>query len=125
MISWPDIKELQKQKLNLQVQLNELLNSKDVSKDSINELRSEIKHLDTQITKILGSNEIKRQEELKEKRSGKNEKNKERFYSLKEKYKKISKIRIATSKMIAVIENYNKNINNEVMLEETVKQKVM
>lgn len=108
MISWSNINELQKQKLELQLKLNELLNSKDVSKDKINELRAEIKHLDKDITKILGSNEVERIEELKKKKDGTTTRNIKNFYALKDKYKKISKMKLAITKMLALIEIYNK-----------------
>ena len=42
MINWTDINLLNKQKLDLQIQLNELLNSDSKSVDKINELKSEI-----------------------------------------------------------------------------------
>ena len=110
MISGSNIKELQKQRLDLQIKLNDLLNSKNVNKDEINELRAEIKHLDKDINKILGSNEVNRIEELKKKKDASIDRNRKIFYALKEKYKKISNMKIATTKMIALIDNYNKKI---------------
>ncbi len=105
MISWADVNSLQKQKLDLQVKLNELLKSGSATADEINELKSEILYLDKQICKIVGSNEIKRQQELKRKKSGVEQRNLRNFYEFKDKYKKISKMKIATTRMIASIEN--------------------
>lgn len=105
MISWTDVNSLQKQKLNLQVKLNELLKSGSATVDEINELKSEILYLDKQIEKIVGTNEIKRQQELKRKKSGIEQRNLRNFYEFKDKYKKISKMKIATTRMIASIEN--------------------
>lgn len=119
MISWTDVNSLQKQKLDLQVKLNQLLKSNNASVDEVNELKSEILYLDKQIEKIVGSNEIKRQNELKRKKSGVEQRNLSNFYAFKDKYKKISKMRIATTRMIASIENYQKEVyNNEETLEQ-------
>lgn len=119
MISWTDVNSLQKQKLDLQVKLDQLLKSKNASVDEVNELKSEILYLDKQIEKIVGSNEIKRQNELKRKKSGVEQRNLSNFYAFKDKYKKISKMRIATTRMIASIENYQKEVyNNEETLEQ-------
>ena len=46
MINWSDINSLQKQKLDLQIKLNELVNSGEKSIDKINEIKSEIIYLD-------------------------------------------------------------------------------
>jgi len=119
MISWTDVNSLQKQKLDLQLKLNQLLKSSNASIDEVNELKSEILHLDKQIEKIVGSNEIKRQNELKRKKSGIEQRNLNNFYAFKDKYKKISKMRIATTRMIASIESYQKEVyNNEETLEQ-------
>lgn len=122
MISWTDANSLQKQKLDLQVKLDQLLKSNNASVDEVNELKSEILYLDKQIEKIVGSNEIKRQNELKRKKSGVEQRNLSNFYAFKDKYKKISKMRIATTHMIASIENYQKEVYNN---EETIEQRFM
>lgn len=117
MISWTDVNILQKEKRELQVKLSELLKNPNVSKDEINELRSEILHLDKQIEKILGSNEIKRQEELKQKKSGIEQRNIKNYYSLKDKFKTISKMKLATTRMISEIEKMQKeNVEEMVMV---------
>lgn len=108
MISWSDINLLQKQKKDLQIKLDELLNSNDKTPDRINELKSEILYLDKQIEKILGTNEIERQKELKRQKSGVEQRNVKSYYALKDKYKKISKMKLATTKMISLIEAYQK-----------------
>ena len=114
MINWTDINLLNKQKLDLQIQLNELLNSDSKSVDKINELKSEIIYLDKQISKILGTNELKRLEELKNKKNSKEQANIKAFYELKNKYKKISKIKLATSRMIAIIEALDNQKSHEI-----------
>lgn len=121
MISWTDVNSLQKQKLELQIKLNELLKSSDKSNDKVNELKSEILYLDKQIEKILGSNEIKRQKELKRKKSGIDQTNINNYFALKEKYKKISNMKLATTRMIGLIETLEKN---SLLIEERVKVKV-
>lgn len=126
MISWTDVNSLQKRKLDLQVNLNQLLKSNNASLDEVNELKSEILYLDKQIEKIVGTNEIKRQKELKRKKSGIEQRNLSNFYEFKDKYKKISKMKIATTRMIASIENYQKEVysNNEIIEHGLVKVKV-
>ena len=120
MINWSDINSLQKQRLDLQITLNELINSGDKSVDKINEIKSEIIYLDKQISTILGSNELKRVEELKNKKSRKEEKTKKAYFTLKDKYKKISKMKNATERMLFLIGNLeNKD------LEHSEKVKVM
>ena len=118
MINWADINLIQKQKLNLQIKLNELINSGDKSVDEINELKAEILYLDKQIAKILGSNELKRVEELKNKKSSKDERNKKAYFALKDKYKKISKMKVATERMINLIEQMQ---NNDIKETEKIK----
>ena len=104
MISWTDVNELQKQKIDLQLKLDELLKSGNASQDNINEIKAEILHLEKNINRILGSNEVRRQKELKSAQSGIDEKNKKRYYSFKKKYDKISKLNEATSHILAVID---------------------
>lgn len=113
MINWADVNLLQKQKLDLQVKLNELLNSNDKSQDKVNELKSEILYLDKQIEKIIGSNELKRQKELKRKKLGIDQTNLKNYYTFKDKYKKISQMKLATARMIALIENLEKDFINQ------------
>ena len=107
MLDWATIKKLQDKKLKLQIKLSNLLNSNDITKDDINELNAEIKHLDSQINKILGSKEVKMLEEIKHKKNRVEERNIKSFYALKDKYKKISKMKLATSHMIDIIDNLN------------------
>ena len=118
MINWSDINSLQKRRLDLQIKLNELISSGDKSTDKINEIRSEVIYLDRQISKIVGSNEIKRMEELKSKKERKDENIKNAYFSLKNKYKKISKMKKATERMIAVIDSFQ---SKDVLGEEKIK----
>lgn len=121
MISNEDEKTLQKQKLDLQIKLNELLKSNDKSIDDINELKSEILHLDKQIEKIVGSNEIKRQKEVKRKKLGIEETNINNYYLFKSKYRQICKMRISFLHMLSAIENY---YNDQQLKDEVVKVRV-
>ena len=111
---------LQKQKLEIQVELNSLLHSSNIDKDKINELKAEILYLDKQIEKIVGKNEIERRNELKKKKSGIDEINKNNYYGFKRKFKKISPMTIATNRMIDVIEK----IENRQIEEEKVRVKI-
>ena len=95
---------LQKQKLELQVQLNGLLHQTNKDQDKINELKSEILYLDKQIEKIVGKKEIERQNELKKKKQGVEEINKNNQYNLKTMVKRINPMSIATNRMINTIE---------------------
>ena len=107
---------LQKQKLDLQVELNNLVHDSTVDKDKINELKSEILYLDKQIEKIVGKKEIERQNELKNKKSRKDEKNKSDYYNLKFMVKRISPMAIATSRILNIIDKLQQkeNINERV-----------
>lgn len=98
------INSLQKQKLDLQVELNNLLHSLNPDRDKINELKSEILYLDKQIQKIVGKKEIERQNQLKKRKSGIEEINKKNYYSLKSMVKRISPMAIATNRMMSTIE---------------------
>ena len=105
---------LQKQKLDLQVELNGLLHSYSKDQDKINELKSEILYLDKQIEKIVGKKEIERQNELKNKKSGVDEINKKNYYNLKSMVKRISPMNVATNRMISLIEKLDNNtLENE------------
>lgn len=117
MISWNDVKELQNEKLKLQVRLNELINSSNKSVDDINSLKAEILYIDKQIEKILGKKEINRQKELKKKKSGIENLNEKKYFSFHAKYKRISNIESAVKRIIGVIENYNneKSYNTEIV----------
>ena len=105
MINECNEQELQNKKRNLQANLSLLLNSKDCSIDKINELKSEILHIDKLIEKKVGSNELKRQEEVRRKKSGIDQANISTYNSLKSRYKKISEMNIATSRLISIIDN--------------------
>ncbi|MBR6690423.1 MAG: hypothetical protein IKL65_03740 [Bacilli bacterium] len=120
MIIGIDKKELQKQREQKYNEYAILLNSTNPSKDDLNALKSEIKYLDDQINKIIGSNEKKRIEQVKNKKLGIEEKNKESYYSFKEKYKKISNMKLATTRMISIIGQLQK----QEYIEERVKVKV-
>lgn len=106
MISWTDVNLLQKQRLDLQVKLDNLLKSGSSSEDDINEIKSEITHLDKDIKRILGTNEIERQKKLRS--DSNDEKIKKKYYSLKRKYDLINKLNEATVNLMNTIE-----LNNE------------
>ena len=117
MIIGIDKKQLQKQR---ELKYNEyavLLNSKNPSSDELNALKSEVKYLDDQLNRITGSNEKKRLEQVKNKKYGIEEKNKNNYYAFKDKYKKISNMKLATTRMISVI--------NELQKQEYIEEKVM
>ncbi|MDO4963126.1 MAG: hypothetical protein Q4E75_03415 [bacterium] len=103
MIEWPKVNELQDKKLNLQLELSNLLDDKEVSIEKINELRSEIKHLDNELERILGSNVIENQKKINKKKSGIDERNLNSFYALKEKYKKINSMDHSINNLIKVL----------------------
>lgn len=105
MINSSAINSLQKQKLDLQLKLSELSKSNNINYDEINALKSEIIHVNKQIRKIVGSNEIERQNELKRRRLGLDQKNLDDYYKFKDRYKKISKMEIATKHIIFLIKN--------------------
>ena len=121
MISWTDVNKLQDQKTQLQIKLNNLIKSENASSDEINGLKAEILHLEKDINRILGSNEVKRQKELKKEKSGLDEKHKKRYYSFKRKYDMISKLNEATNNIMNAIDS----LNNTYEIEESrVKVKV-
>ena len=105
---------LQRQKLDLQMKLSDLLHSSTNDKDAINEIKSEIIYINKQIEKIVGKKEIEMQNELKNKKFGLEEKNKNNYYNFKFTIKKISPMKIATNRIINIIESkVNTNSNSE------------
>lgn len=124
MIYSSNVNSLQKQKLDLQIKLNELLKSNNKNDDEINELKSEIIYLNKRIEKIVGSNEIERQNQLRRKKLGIDQKNLNDYYEFKDKYKKISKMKIATNHIISLIESVNLGMyQTDVTSQEIVKVK--
>lgn len=116
-----NLNSLQSKKIELQVKLNELLHSKSKDEDKINELKSDILYLDKQIEKIVGKNEIRRRDELKRKKQGVDEINKNNYYNFKNRYKKIRPMTVATNRIIATIDRIN-NIQYE---EDRVRVKIL
>ena len=108
MIIGVDKKNLQKQREQKYNEYAVLLNSKNPSKDDLNALKSEIKYLDDQLNKIDGLNEKKRIEQVKNKKYGIDEKNKNSYYAFKDKYKKISNMKLATTRIIGIISELEK-----------------
>lgn len=124
MISWTDVNVLEHDKKQLQVKLSELIKSGNFSEDEVNGIKAEILYLDKQISKIVGSNEIKRQKELKQRKSGIEQANINAYYSFKDKYKKINKMKVATTRMINEIDEFNRK-KYDVVEKEVVKVKVV
>ncbi len=122
MIGNEDVKSLEKRKLDLQIKLNELLKSNNKNIDDINAFKSEILYLDKQIERIVGSNEINRQKEVRRKKLAIEETNIDNYYLFKNKYKQICKIKVSTSHMLSVIEKYLNN--HQKNLAEVVKVKM-
>lgn len=110
MINWTQVNELQTQKLQLELKLNEILHTPNHSIDEVNELKSEIIYLDKKIGKQLGAKELERQKELSKKKSGIEQINIKGYYALKDKYKKISKMKLATERMLKIIGLYQQNL---------------
>ena len=108
MIIGVDKKELQKQREQKYNEYAILLNSNNPSSDELNALKSELKYLDDQLNRITGLNDKKRTEQLKNKKLGLDEKNKTSYYAFKEKYKKISNMKLATTRMISVLDEIQK-----------------
>lgn len=104
MISEYSTKELQKKRIELQANLSSLIESKTCSKDDINELRAEILHIDKLIEKKVGSNELKRQEEVRRKKTRKDELIIKNFYGIKKKYKQISTMSVATTRLMNIVD---------------------
>ena len=120
MIIGIDKKELQKQRDQKYNEYAILLNSKNPSNDELTALKSELKYLDDKLSKITGLNEKKRTEQVKNKKQGIEEKNKNFYYAFKEKYKKISNMKLATTRIISIIDKLEK----QEYIEERVKVKV-
>ena len=106
MLNNQELKDLENKKLELELSIKELLQKEDYSKDLENELRSELLYINKQIKHKLGNKEIKIQEEIKRKRTGKDERNINNYNILKNKYKQISNIEIATKDILRNIDNY-------------------
>lgn len=103
MIIGADKKDLQKQRDQKYNEYATLLNSGNPSKDELNALKSELKYLDDQLNKINGLNEKQRTEQVKNKKIGLEQKNRDNYYAFKEKYKKISNMKLATTRIVSVI----------------------
>ena len=108
MIIGVDKKELQKRREQKYNEYVVVLNSQNPSSDELNALKSELKYFDDQLNRINGLNDKKRTEELKNKKSGKDEKNKDIYYAFKDKYKKISNMKLATTRIIKIIDEFQK-----------------
>ena len=107
-----DINSLETRKTQLEIELNNLLRSDSKEEDKINELRSEILYLKKQIGKKLGSKEVKKQEEIRRKKLRVDERNIKNYNAFKSKYRKISKMEVATKNILRVIDNYLINTQN-------------
>lgn len=108
-----DINSLETKKLNLEIELNNLLRSEEKQEDKINELRSEILYLKKQISHKLGSKEVESQEKIKRQKNGIDERNIKNYNAFKLRYKKISKMEVATKNILKVIDNYLNKENYE------------
>lgn len=106
MMLGSDINSLETNKLSLEIELNALLKSEEKDEDKINELRSEILHLQKQINKILGTKEVQKQKEIKKEKSRTDERIIIEYNELKKRYGKISKIRVSKRNILRVIEEY-------------------
>ena len=122
MVTNIDVNSLETKKINLEVELNVLIKSGEKDENKINELRSEILYIKKQISKKIGPKEVEFQEKLKRKKLGIKEKNIKNYNAFKSKYKKISKIEIATKNILKSIDNY---LNREVYEHSTDEVKVM
>ena len=108
MIIGVDKKDLQKQRDKKYNEYALALNSNNPSNDELNALKSELKYLDDQLIRMNGINDKKRTEQVKNKKLGIEEKNKTSYYSFKEKYKKISNMKLATTRIINDIQEMQK-----------------
>jgi len=113
MMLGSDINSLETKKLSLEIELNNLLRCEDKDEDKINELRSEILHLQKQINKILGTKEVQKQKEIKREKSRVDERNIKTYNEFKSKYRKISKMEVSTKNILKVIEEYFNKDNYE------------
>ena len=113
-----DINSLESRKTELEIELNNLLRRDSKEEDKINELRSEILYLKKQIDKKLGTKEVKKQEEIKRKKLRVEERNIKNYNVFKSKYRKISKMEVATKNILKVIDSYliNSGKNNSDMV---------
>lgn len=121
MIIGIDKKELEKQRNEKYNEYAILLNSNSPSSDELNALKSELKYLDDQLNKINGLNDKKRTEQVKSKKLGLEEKNKNNYYTFKDKYKRISNMKLATTRIINAISDLQKQ---QYIEEEKVMMKV-
>ena len=111
-----DINSLESKKTNLEIKLNELLKN-NADKDEINELKSEILYIKKQISQKLGIKEVESQEKLKRKKLHVEETNIKNYNAFKSRYKRISKMEVATRNILKAIDIYlmeNQNSNDRV-----------
>lgn len=108
MIIGADRKELQKQREQKYNEYATLLNSLNPSSDELNAFKSELKYLDDQLNKINGLNDKKRTEQVKSRKLEIDKNNKNNYYEFKNKYKKISNMKLATTRIISVIQELEK-----------------
>lgn len=108
MIIGVDKKDLQNKRDQKYREYATLLATKNPSSDELNALKSELKYLDDNLNRINGLNDKKRTEQLKNKKQGIEQKNKDSYYAFREKYKKISNMKLATTRIISVIEEIKK-----------------
>lgn len=106
-----DVNALENKKLNLEIELNNLLNSADKDENRINELKAEILYIKKQINKKLGPKEVEIQEKIKNRKLGIKEKHIKNYNEFKSKYKRISKMEVATNNILKIIDIYlNKDV---------------
>ena len=103
-----DIKELQELKTKWQYELSELIKN-NADKEEMEAAKSELKHIDLQIKRIIGTNEIKRIDQIKNKKKGNDDINKKKFEQLKKMYKKIAPITTAVNNILYVATSYERN----------------
>lgn len=108
MIIGADKKDLQKQREQKYNEYATLLNSSNPSQDELNALKSELKYLDDQLNKINGLNDKKRIEQVKSRKLEIDKNNKNNYFEFKNKYKKISNMKLATTRIISVIQELEK-----------------
>ena len=105
MILGTDINSLESKKTNLELELNELLKN-NAEQDKINELKSEILYIKKQISQKLGVKEVESQEKLKRKKLQIDERNIKNYNAFKFRYKRISKMQVATRNILKKIDVY-------------------
>ncbi len=115
MISEKTVKELQSKKRQLQADMSVMLDSKDCSKESINALRAEILHIDKLIEKKVGTKEIERQNEVRRKKSRKDELTIKSYFEIKSKYKQISGMKVATNRLVSIMDKLNSYRSDEMI----------